>query len=78
MPRNRNRRGSKGPQEAEQWQWESHARITARATERADAKAAPSQYGFEKLATRPIEKLATGAAAAPGERKSRRTVEQAA
>ena len=75
MPRNRNRRGSKGPQEAEQRQWESHARITARATERADAKAAPSQYGSKKYG---FEKLATGAAAAPGEQESRRTAEEAA
>ena len=76
MPRKS--RSSKGPQKAEEWQTESHARITARAKERADAHAAPSQYGFEKLATRPIEKLALGEPIAPGEKESRGTAEQTA
>ena len=75
MPRSK----SKGPpQDAEAWQRESHARISARAKERADSAAAPSYYGFEKLATRPIAALASGEPIAPGEAEERRAGEQAA
>ena len=69
-------RSKKGAEEAEAWQTESHARISARAKERAANRAQPSLYGFEKLATRPIDKLALGEPIAPGEQETRRTAEQ--
>ena len=61
MPR---RRKAVPVDEAEAWQAESFGRISARAQEREAIASAPSQWGFEHLATRPIEKLATGAASA--------------
>ena len=68
LPEAMPRRGKKsaGPQDAEEWQSESHARLTERAQERADNSAAPSYYGFEKLATRPIAALASVEPIAPG------------
>ena len=65
------------PQPAEAWQTESHGRISARAQERQDART-PSGYGFRKMATRPIEKLAAGEPIAPDEPQVRRTAEQTA
>ena len=75
MPRSKK---SKAPDEAEKWQTESHARISERAKERADNAAGPSWYGFEKLATRPIAKLACAEPIAAHEEEVRRTGEQAA
>ena len=73
------RRGKTNPtHEAEEWQVPSHERLSARAEERRDNAAAPSYYGFEKMATRPIAALATGEPIAPGEVEVRRTGEQAA
>ena len=75
MPRSKK---SKPADEAEKWQTESHARISARAKERADNEGAPSWYGFEKLATRPIAKLACAEPIAAHEEEARRTGEQTA
>ena len=66
------------PDAAEAWQAESFGRISARAQEREAIASAPSQWGFEKLATRPIEKLAMGAASEAGEQQAQRSVEQTA
>ena len=72
------RRRKAVPDEAEAWQAESFGRISARAQEREAIASAPSQWGFEKLATRPIEKLAMGAASEAGEQQAQRSVEQTA
>ena len=74
-----NRRSKKPAEEqAEPWQAASHGRISARAKARQDSVPAPSYYGFEKLATRPLSALATGEPIAPGEEEVRRTGEQTA
>ena len=76
MPRGRKK---SQPDEAETWQSESFARLSARAKERAESDALlPSQSDFQMLATRPIEKLALGEPIAPGEEETRRTAEQTA
>ena len=69
---------SAAPQEAEEWQSQSHARLSARAKETADNAAAPSYQDFERLATRPIDALASGEPIAPGEAEARRTGDQTA
>ena len=72
------RRGRKrGPQEAEAWQSESHTRLSARAKSSANSGADLSYSSFERLATRPIEALASGEPIAPGEVEVRRSGEQA-
>ena len=75
MPR---RRKGKPADEAEAWQAESFGRISARAQEREAIATAPSQWGFEKLATQPMEKLAMGEASEAGERQAQRSAEQTA
>ena len=77
FPRAMPKKAKGPPQPAEAWQTESHGRISARAQERQDART-PSGYGFRKMATRPIEKLAAGEPIAPDEPQVRRTAEQTA
>ena len=74
----RRRSTKKGPDTAEEWQSESHARLSARAKERADGDSARSFANFERLATAPIDRLATDEPIAAGQAQQRRTGEQAA
>ena len=74
------RRGRKAraPVEHADWQALSHARIRARAEERADDTGGPSYEHFEKLATAPIKAIASGEPIAPGELQMQRTAAQTA
>ena len=75
MPRGRR---TNPPDEAEKWQAPSFKRLSDRAKERRESRAAPTEERFDLMATRPIDKLALGEPIAPGEEKARRSAEQTA
>ena len=75
MPRGRK---TNPPDEAEKWQAPSFKRLSDRAKERRESRAAPTEERFDLMATRPIDKLALGEPIAPGEEKARRSAEQTA